>query len=435
MKDFQAGVGLSRSWDPKKAGEEVAVTTLEKLDKNPKVFILYSTIHFDKEKNGMQKFVDAAYDQLPKGTPLIGGTVAGFINPYGCYTRGATGLAISYPNMDVTVGVGHNTKRNPEKAAIECAEMIKKGLKDSKYKNKFLFEMTSGYRIPTFPIIGRRKIIKLPYKILEELVVLAMNFSTTYLQIGMGKEVILFNRLAKELDDFIIIGGSCMDDEQLMENYQFFSKNVLKNEIIALGIKSDIEFDLNTGFGLKPAGIRFDITKKQVFDSFIRTIDNKPAKEVFMERMKWYEDYLDDRTIHRKTFQYPVGYQKNNHLCVRTPGIFFGGILGISNTVESDYFEVYTNSGRSLVNASSDALSKFEKIRERVCLGIGVDCGVRLEALGNHIYAVQKELLRFFGDTPFLVPFVAGEHTHISNEVTAYNNMSFNMSVFYSKSD
>ena len=41
MNDFQAGVGLSRRWDPKKTGEEVAVTALEKLDKNPKLFPVF----------------------------------------------------------------------------------------------------------------------------------------------------------------------------------------------------------------------------------------------------------------------------------------------------------------------------------------------------------------------------------------------------------
>jgi len=50
MNDFKAGVGLSRSWDAKKAGEEVAATALEKLDKDPKFFPLFSTIHFMKIK-------------------------------------------------------------------------------------------------------------------------------------------------------------------------------------------------------------------------------------------------------------------------------------------------------------------------------------------------------------------------------------------------
>ena len=37
MKDFQAGVGLSRRWGTKEAGEEAAFAAIDKLDKNPKL--------------------------------------------------------------------------------------------------------------------------------------------------------------------------------------------------------------------------------------------------------------------------------------------------------------------------------------------------------------------------------------------------------------
>ena len=35
-QEFQAGVGLSRSWDPREAGEEVIVSALENLNRNLK---------------------------------------------------------------------------------------------------------------------------------------------------------------------------------------------------------------------------------------------------------------------------------------------------------------------------------------------------------------------------------------------------------------
>ena len=72
------------------------------------------TIHYEKH-GGFEEFIAGVWDVLPKGTPLVGGTVAGFMNNYGCYTRGCTAIAVSYPNMDVAVGIGHNTKRNPKK--------------------------------------------------------------------------------------------------------------------------------------------------------------------------------------------------------------------------------------------------------------------------------------------------------------------------------
>ena len=122
-----ASVGISRKWDAYEAGREVARTTINNLDKPPSFFLLFSTIHY-KNHGGFQEFLSGVWDVLPNETPLIGGTIAGFINNHGCYTRGATALAISYPKMDIALGYGINTKRNPKKAAKTCATMIKRGL-------------------------------------------------------------------------------------------------------------------------------------------------------------------------------------------------------------------------------------------------------------------------------------------------------------------
>jgi hypothetical protein len=110
--EFKAAVGLSRKWDAREAGREVAIDTLNRLGKGvkPDFFLLFATIHYEKH-GGFKEFLKGVWEILPEGTPLIGGTVAGFINPQGCYTRGATALAVNYPNMDVAIGIGHNTKR------------------------------------------------------------------------------------------------------------------------------------------------------------------------------------------------------------------------------------------------------------------------------------------------------------------------------------
>ena len=159
-EELKAGVGLSRKWDAREAGREVALSTLEKLDgENPKFFLLFSTIHYEKY-GGFQELLNGVWDVLPEGTPLIGGTVAGFMNRYGCYTRGVTSLTVAHSQIDVAAGIGLNTKRDPKKAVKNCAEMIKKGLNPSNYNNKFLFELVSGGKIPQFPGMGRRRVIK-----------------------------------------------------------------------------------------------------------------------------------------------------------------------------------------------------------------------------------------------------------------------------------
>ena len=115
---LEAAVGMSRKWDAREAGKEVARSTIEKLSSPPDFFLLFSTIHYEKH-GGFEEFLNGVWDILPEGTPLAGGTTAGFMNNYGCYSRGATALAVSYSNMDVAIGVGHNTKRNPKKRFLK----------------------------------------------------------------------------------------------------------------------------------------------------------------------------------------------------------------------------------------------------------------------------------------------------------------------------
>ncbi|MCJ7696842.1 MAG: hypothetical protein MUO73_00720, partial [Thermoplasmata archaeon] len=87
----EAAVGMSRKWDAREAGREVAETAIKKLSEPPSFFLLFSTIHYEKY-GGFQEFLNGVWDVMPKETPLVGGTVTGFINNYGCFSRGASAL-------------------------------------------------------------------------------------------------------------------------------------------------------------------------------------------------------------------------------------------------------------------------------------------------------------------------------------------------------
>ena len=186
---LETSIGISRRWDAREAGKEVAEMTIQKLRSPPNFFLLFSTIHY-KDHGGCQEFLEGVWEVLPAGTPLIGGTVAGFINNYGCYARGATALAISYPNMDVAMGYGIRTKRNPKKAARNCANMIRKGLQNSPYKNKFLIDMISAPIIPKIPFMGETNNVK--SKILGGILAHIGIPIAQYLGTGIGKEQIQY---------------------------------------------------------------------------------------------------------------------------------------------------------------------------------------------------------------------------------------------------
>ena len=428
MRDFQAGVGLSRSWGPKKAGEEVAVTALEKLDKDPKFFLLYSTIHFDKEKNGMQKFVEAAYDQLPKGTPLIGGTVAGFINPYGCYTRGATGMAVSYSNMDVTVGIGHNTKRNPKKAAMECAEMINTGLDKSRFENTFIIDLISGSLILQIPGVGRKRILG---EVLSFAAELSYDFSLNVLQKGSGREDEVLREFIKETRSKPTLSGSCMDDNNLVNNYQFFGRNVIENSIIALAIKTDMEVSITKDPGTTKTDTYFHATKFSKDKRIIKEINNKPALQGFLDVMGWPIEYITER-MYRKTWHYPFMFtDKDGREVQEVLGLVLGSSVLFSYMTESPKLQLLSASGKSMIGGVTYAIQKQKYKNPSV--GIIINCAICLEALGHKVFTVKEELDKFFRDTPYLLVYVAGEGVNTPQNGLSYGNLTFNLATLNQK--
>ena len=44
-EEFEVSVGMSRKWDAREAGREVAENTLKKLNHDPSFFLLFSTIN------------------------------------------------------------------------------------------------------------------------------------------------------------------------------------------------------------------------------------------------------------------------------------------------------------------------------------------------------------------------------------------------------
>ncbi|MFH1055589.1 MAG: FIST N-terminal domain-containing protein, partial [Candidatus Altiarchaeota archaeon] len=290
--EFKAAVGLSRKWEAREAGREVAADTLSKLGHGvkPDFFLLFTTIHYEKH-GGFKEFLAGVWDVLPKDTPLIGGTVAGFINPQGCYTRGATALAVNYPNMDIAVGIGKDTRRNPEKAAKELSTGLRESFDNSRYSRNLLFTLLPGGTIPSFFGIGRKKVLK--NSALAKLSLSLLDLSIKFMQMGPGREEEVFESLAEHLSSGYIIGGSTTDDLHQSSCYQFYGNSVYSTHVVGLNIKSNLKVDILTSYGLKGTGKTLSITKKGLRDCVILEFDHKPATGEFLKQLKWPKDFLD----------------------------------------------------------------------------------------------------------------------------------------------
>lgn len=422
---LEVSVGMSRKWDAREAGKEVARNTIEKLSMPPDFFLLFSTIHYEKH-GGFQEFLNGVWDILPEGTPLVGGTVAGFMNSSGCFTRGTTALAVSYPNMDVAVGIGHKTKKNPAKAAKECADMIKKGLEKSRYEKNILIDLISGGVTFQIPFLGRRRVFRDMPGFLTNATV---RLSSYLFSKGPGREEEVLEELSNYLDDYFILSGSCMDDNLFLNNYQFFNEGVLENSIVSIGIKTDLNFNIERDHGLSETNKKFRITKLSSDKRFIYKINEKPAVEELLKLMSWPDSYITEQLLHSRTLYYPLGFIYNDEIAIDVIALISGNSLCTVHQIKDKDLYILSAGGKELVKAVDNCLQPFSEYTPS--LGLIFSCGIRLDTLGSQVYRVHEKLLNYFKETPFLLTYVTGEGVVKPKENLKYGNDTFNLSVFW----
>jgi len=421
---LEAAVGMSRKWDAREAGKEVARSTIEKLSKPPDFFLLFSTIHYEKH-GGFEELLNGVYDVLPEGTPLVGGTVVGFMNNYGCYARGASALAISYPNMDVVIGYGKNTKRSPKKAVNQCADMIRKGLGRSNYNNKFLLNLVSGPEVPSMPGLGRKKIIR--SGILSKFAIPAFGVSQSLFQKGLGREDEIFEDIVKKLSEYHMILGTTIDDYKGISNYQFLNDSILTNSIVNLGISTDLDLNVNTTHGMKETDIKFEITKLSKNKHIIHEINNKAALPELYKLLNWPEDFLNEKTMANTILYYPVSLKRHEREVPAVMTFILKDSILVPCMIDKGEVSILTVSGNNLVNAVKQNLDFFENLDPE--FGIISSCVTILATLGNNMYKVREHVMDYFNDKPFLMFWCAGEGTYSPDNNITYANMSFNTAV------
>jgi len=415
---FEAAVGLSRKWDARESGREVARAAIKSLSQPPSFFLLFSTIHYEKN-GGFQEFLDGVWDVLPEGTPLIGGTVAGFINPEGCFTRGASAIAVSYTNMDVALGVGYNTKRNPRRAARECSRMIQEGLKNSNYSKKWFISLVSGGKVPSFPIIGKKHVVDSFFGL--KFFLLFFNRLCSLLQIGPGRDEDVLEELSNNLKNFRGIAGTSCDELKLERNTQFFMNKTLSDSVVSLGICSDKNVEFTTATGLTPSGKKFTIDKKGGGGYILKVINNSRAVDGYLKLMGWSREVLDER-LYRKVFYYPFIQRTSSQLSSpRMLGLVYGDeFVCAAKPLEGVDAEIVTSTGKSMI----ESVRKLFK-NKSYDLAFLISCGTKMETLGDKIYDVKKILDEKLEDN-YLLLYVGGEFSKINENEFAFMYQSDN---------
>jgi len=425
---IEAAIGVSTKWESIEAGREVAKMVLSKMKSTPDIVLLYSTIHY-KNNGGLQSLLDGVWEIIPEKSTLIGGTISGFINNYGCYTHGVTALAISYQNMDIATGVGTHTKRNPKIAAKICSTKIKNKLKNSKYNNKFLINSISGPTIPKMPFIGRVNMIKSN--------VLGLFFSyfampiTEFFGYGIGKEGDIVDKLSKEMNDFYIIGGSTMDDGKQISCFQFCGKKVYRNSIVALGACTDLPIFLKGSINLKETNKRFKITGSTFGKRIITKIEGKPAKTRFIEVMGFSgELYNDLGAFYYKTSNYfPISFEGKREF-VSGIGAFLGENILLGYKARGDNAVILSVSGKDSLDTIDEIFNKDSN--KSLPFAFMPASGIRfINMVGDKTYDIKKRLDDHLENTPYLLIGTVNENIGFPNQdafsrVYSMNALSFN---------
>jgi len=392
ISEFEIAVGTSRKWDAREAGREVARNTIEKLSNSPKCFFLFSTIHYEKH-GGFEEFLNGVWDILPSGTPLIGGTIAGFINTQGCFTRGASALAISYPNMDIAIGIGNNTKRNPEKAVKDCVELINK----QNSKPNFYFEFISGPIIPNFPGLGKQTVIKSKTSgnLMKKMI-------PTLFKANMGTDRAdeFLNHLVNYINN-PLIGAVCYDDGKLSKNYQFYNNKILKNSAILLGVSTDFIPEFQTVTALKERNVKIKVTVEKDGRT-VTHINGKPATQELFRILNWGKSSVREvEKFYSQAFYYPFCYKKGDKIHAVMLGLILGENIYFANKIETDELELFGMTGKKIISQCEDIFLKNSNFI------YGVICETYVETLGNNIYKIKELIDKNTKD--YLLIFAGGE--------------------------
>jgi len=420
----QAVVGTTRKHTAKEAGIHLAENLKNKLSDNPDFIVLFSTIHYMKQ-GGFTNLLSGIYDVFSEDVKLIGGTVRGFVNNDGCYARGATALAVSSDEIQVTVGIGRNTKRNPKKAARQCGRHLQKNLQTDSYENGFLLHIIAGAEIPNIPPIGTKKIIK--PGIASNSLFKLFSLSQKTFQMGAARDEELIEELVSLLPDYAMLSGATLDDGPGFKNYQFYNQHVEKNSVVSLGLRTDRKVFVNSTHNMKKTSIEFDITKTSKDHRIIHEINGRPALEELRRLLNWPKEILREETWLQTTFYFPIGGQTVSNSSIddsaHVIGIILGNSLVLTCKLIGSKASILTIGGKGLFEAIDQNLNYIDFTPQ---FGLISSCITRFETLGYNMYDVRKKVQDYMKQRPFIVFYVGGESTYCKETGLKYSNISFN---------
>jgi len=418
---FEIAIGSSDKTNANEAIIEAINKSIKKITHKPTFILFYATIHYQNDFNKMIKEIN----NNALNTPIIGCSVAGFIDNTGCYNRGIVILACYSDEINVKAVCSQNTKRNPVKAAENAFSLIKEKLNND-FKNNVLFLHVSGPTIPNFPFIGKKWTIK--SKLLSLISVPALDFSTIFFQAGYGREEEVLRKLAELMPETFIFGGSSSDDNRVLKNFIFYNEKIMQNSLAALLINSNKKVSIISKHGLIFSGKKFNATKTHSNGRIISELNKNSATKIFLNELNLSEEMMDER-LHRKTWFFPLVFRNSeNNVCPAAIGVYFKDSIALAYGIENNELELAWFSGQSMLKSVNE-IKEFI-IKEKPVFSLGIICCSWLETLGRRIYIIHDILKEAFKEKPFLALFVLGEDIKLPYKKPIHLNETINFITF-----
>jgi len=263
-------IGFSQDPDPQKAALQACVQVKNQLNSaDTDLIIIFASAQYAIPE------IQSVITRILRPKHLIGSSAGGIILSNGMTNRG---IAIVGINSD-ELSFGVATVRTSEIQDMHYTgfDLARKATQNLNIARRDTF--TNIYRKDIFIIFSE----------------------------GIEKNNLPFIRGIKEVlgAHFPVIGAISSDDFKYKRLYQFFQDQILENSAVGLLLGGTGHCALGCTHGFKPLGKPRTITK--VDGSILRTIDNKPAIEIYRHFLGSKADDLKNTSSNSYAAMYPLG--------------------------------------------------------------------------------------------------------------------------------
>ena len=198
-----------------------------------------------------------------------------------------------------------------------------------------------------------------------------------------------------------LVGGCAGDDLQMIRTFQLYGDRVLSDSVLGAGIASDAPIGIGVRHGWRPVGEPMLVTRSG--GNRVYTLDDRPALDVYLERLDPAHDSLDEEGLTSIALTHPLGLSRpSGEEQVR----FIGGgdfevrsLTCIAEVPQGALVWIMEGDARSVLDATDEACQdSLAALEGHSPLGmLAFDCIARRSVLGEHRISAEIDRLATSG--------------------------------------